>query len=466
MSNRFIGSTEDLPEMMTKSIRTKRYDPLEYAHRFFQEERPKLVAAVRYAITGDDWDTLTDYLAKLCIDAGTRDIHEDLVWVVKDVQSNCQGEGGEVAEREANWLIEHLLEGVRQDNPKTKAMKKKPLPPAIVDILTALVLDLKDLMQNTETGERVRLYRIYQRLQPAAARGDVPTVIAAAKAWLELEIQADTCTTAANWLEDLIARLEELQAMETAGTLGWNNGTVTAIARQIWSDAFYIQDPSLLPLLADALEEAGYTNQDILSLLRKGVGECSGPQKRKIEHFLRRLTTMAPRKSLTKAQKKPRIHTKATSASLPQLVGGQSEADALAAAMGGDSGDLTPPQTPQSEPPAANDTEPPEEDGTAPPQGTPEGPPPAPGPAGLGPPGLQPPEVEEKPKQKYPGLTPGLHWHKSKAFTGERTDKIGRRECYQNGVHVPCDAVTNGQSHTDGKVPPKETNPVPAAAKQ
>jgi hypothetical protein len=46
----------------------------------------------------------------------------------------------------------------------------------------------------------------------------------------------------------------------------WNDGTVVKLAQAIYEDRAF----DLLPVLADALEEAGCTNADIL-------GHCRGP---------------------------------------------------------------------------------------------------------------------------------------------------------------------------------------------
>ncbi len=48
--------------------------------------------------------------------------------------------------------------------------------------------------------------------------------------------------------------------------LAWNNGTVQQLIRQIKQD----QDHTQLPLLADALEEAGWTGPNLLKRLRAG----------------------------------------------------------------------------------------------------------------------------------------------------------------------------------------------------
>jgi hypothetical protein len=54
--------------------------------------------------------------------------------------------------------------------------------------------------------------------------------------------------------------------------LEWNGGTVVQLARSIYEDRRF-QD---LPILADALEEAGCTDQDILGHCRSGLDHVRG----------------------------------------------------------------------------------------------------------------------------------------------------------------------------------------------
>jgi hypothetical protein len=57
-----------------------------------------------------------------------------------------------------------------------------------------------------------------------------------------------------------------------ADWLTWNNGTVAKLAQNIYDDRAF----DLLPILADALEEAGCTNQDILDHCRSGGEHVRG----------------------------------------------------------------------------------------------------------------------------------------------------------------------------------------------
>ncbi len=54
--------------------------------------------------------------------------------------------------------------------------------------------------------------------------------------------------------------------------LAWNNGAVSRIARQIYDERRF----ESLPILADALEDAGCANQDILSHCRSSVEHVRG----------------------------------------------------------------------------------------------------------------------------------------------------------------------------------------------
>jgi hypothetical protein len=54
--------------------------------------------------------------------------------------------------------------------------------------------------------------------------------------------------------------------------LGWNEGTVVKMAQAIYDERAFDR----MPILADALEEAGCTNQDILSHCRSGGEHVRG----------------------------------------------------------------------------------------------------------------------------------------------------------------------------------------------
>jgi hypothetical protein len=56
------------------------------------------------------------------------------------------------------------------------------------------------------------------------------------------------------------------------GWLTWNHGTVPAIARHVYDDRAWHD----LPILADALEDAGCNDQDILGLCRSGGEHARG----------------------------------------------------------------------------------------------------------------------------------------------------------------------------------------------
>jgi hypothetical protein len=57
-----------------------------------------------------------------------------------------------------------------------------------------------------------------------------------------------------------------------ASWLAWNNSTVTNLAQAIYADRAFDR----LPILADALEDAGCNQQDILNHLRGGGEHCRG----------------------------------------------------------------------------------------------------------------------------------------------------------------------------------------------
>jgi hypothetical protein len=80
------------------------------------------------------------------------------------------------------------------------------------------------------------------------------------------EIDNRVLLLAANWSSAYGQRFLNLPI------LTWNHATVPAIARHIYDDrAFYD-----LPILADALEDAGCTNPDILAHCRAGGEHVRG----------------------------------------------------------------------------------------------------------------------------------------------------------------------------------------------
>jgi hypothetical protein len=54
--------------------------------------------------------------------------------------------------------------------------------------------------------------------------------------------------------------------------LGWNGGTVVHLARSIYDDHRFVE----MPILADALEEAGCTDRDVLGHCRSGAEHTRG----------------------------------------------------------------------------------------------------------------------------------------------------------------------------------------------
>jgi hypothetical protein len=55
-------------------------------------------------------------------------------------------------------------------------------------------------------------------------------------------------------------------------TLAWNIGTVVSLAQAIYDDRAFDR----LPILADALEDAGCNQQELLSHCRSGGNHCRG----------------------------------------------------------------------------------------------------------------------------------------------------------------------------------------------
>ncbi len=67
----------------------------------------------------------------------------------------------------------------------------------------------------------------------------------------------------ASWLHDIFGNPFRRERLDPAW-LAWNGGTVPKLARAVYDERAYDR----LPILADALEEAGCTNVDIVSHLR------------------------------------------------------------------------------------------------------------------------------------------------------------------------------------------------------
>jgi len=76
----------------------------------------------------------------------------------------------------------------------------------------------------------------------------------------------------ADVLRDLLGLLPFRSIAMEQNWLAWNNGTVPKLARAIYEERSYDR----LPILADALEDAGCTNADILSHCRQPGEHCRG----------------------------------------------------------------------------------------------------------------------------------------------------------------------------------------------
>jgi hypothetical protein len=102
-----------------------------------------------------------------------------------------------------------------------------------------------------------RFRRPYDAAEPAAA--------AAANATAEAAVQATL-------LRDIIGNYPSTSPPLPAAVHAWNNGTVQKIAQAIYDERAFDR----LPILADALEEAGCTNQDILAHCRQSGEHVRG----------------------------------------------------------------------------------------------------------------------------------------------------------------------------------------------
>jgi hypothetical protein len=75
-----------------------------------------------------------------------------------------------------------------------------------------------------------------------------------------------------NLLRDLFGLLPFREVHVNPTWLSWNGGTIPRLAQAIYGERAF----DLLPVLADALEEAGCTNRDILSHCRSGGEHVRG----------------------------------------------------------------------------------------------------------------------------------------------------------------------------------------------
>jgi hypothetical protein len=73
-------------------------------------------------------------------------------------------------------------------------------------------------------------------------------------------------------LRDLLGPLTFRDVAVPPSCLAWNNGTVVKLAQAIYTDRAFDR----LPILADALEDAGCTSQDILNHCRQPGEHCRG----------------------------------------------------------------------------------------------------------------------------------------------------------------------------------------------
>ncbi|HEY1378110.1 MAG TPA: hypothetical protein VGF55_15015 [Gemmataceae bacterium] len=73
-------------------------------------------------------------------------------------------------------------------------------------------------------------------------------------------------------LHDVIGPLPFRPVAVDPAWLAWNHGTVPAIARRVYDERAFHD----LPILADALEDAGCTDADILAHCRQGGEHVRG----------------------------------------------------------------------------------------------------------------------------------------------------------------------------------------------
>lgn len=76
----------------------------------------------------------------------------------------------------------------------------------------------------------------------------------------------------AKLLRDIVWPFPAPNATLDRATLSWHYGTVPAIARRIYDERTFHD----LPILADALEDAGCTDRDILAHCRSGGEHVRG----------------------------------------------------------------------------------------------------------------------------------------------------------------------------------------------
>jgi hypothetical protein len=93
-------------------------------------------------------------------------------------------------------------------------------------------------------------------VDPHTTNGQLASQIAIRAASTQDDESALHCV----WLRDLLGPLPFRPAAIDPAWLTWNDGTVQKIAQGIYDERAFDR----MPILADALEEAGCTNQDIL----------------------------------------------------------------------------------------------------------------------------------------------------------------------------------------------------------
>ncbi len=205
----------------------------------------------------------------------------------------------------------YWAKAARRKTPRTIAF-------AINDLMDAVIQAADGLDEEENDVKPFR--KLEKRVYQAALKGDVAAAIKAGNdfvfLWEDEDIERSVSYVRGlpsdylRKLENAIKNLYRIQTLST--TTAWNNGTVVQIARKIraalipflatrgsWQD-----DPGAVeqvrtalvdcPLLADALEEAGCENQQILAGLRE---EGNLPFKIKLVRQLASLTTKSLRKS-------------------------------------------------------------------------------------------------------------------------------------------------------------------------